>query len=76
MKRNHLPLIPGCAALELGDLLRGAANAGDPHLDSRFIDITNGNGVLQSVLLNCREEIHSFDFAADGTFVSADYRSV
>lgn len=56
------------AALELGDLFGSAGNARDPLLDSSVIDITNGNGILQCVLLNCGEEIHCFDFAADGTF--------
>lgn len=56
------------AALELGDLLRGASNARDPHFDSSVIDVTDSNGILQGVLLNGGEEVRPFDFAADSAF--------
>lgn len=56
------------ATLELCHLLRRAGNARHPHLDSSVINIADGNGVLQGVLLNCGEEIYRLDFAADSAF--------
>ena len=56
------------AAFKLGDLLRGTSNAGDTLFDSSVIDVTDSNGVLQGVLLNCGEEVHTFDLEANRAF--------
>ena len=56
------------ATLQFGHLLRRAGNAGNPQIDSSVINVADGNGVLQGVLLNCGEEIYRFHFAANSAF--------